>query len=135
MKTILLNTAFLLMAVFAAQAAPAPTLAPAERARLEALRVSLRAQTAAKADDADAWLRLGRVEQALGEAEAARDAYKESVRFGPADAGAWSLLALAHEKLEEFRLAASAWEVCLAKTKDPALAAVARKHLKHLRSL
>ena len=128
-----MKTLFLCLSMLALAAAP--KLSPSEKARLEASRAAYKAAVAAKPEDAPAWLNLGRVEQALGEAEAARDAYKEAVRRGPEDAGAWSLLALAHEKLEEFRLAASAWEVCLAKSKDPALTAVARKHLKHLRPL
>lgn len=131
MKTLTLAAALLVPPALHAQ--EAPKRSAEETARLEAARAEARRAVAAKADDADAWRRLGRLEQALGEAGAARDAYREAVRLDPADAGTWSLLALSFEKLKENDQAVAAWESCLSKAKDPALAAVARKHLSLLR--
>lgn len=131
MKTLLLT---LLLAVPALSApAGAPRMSPEERSRLEAARDRLSEAVRAKPEDAAAWRKLGQVHQALGAAEPARDAFLQVTRLDPADAGAWSLLALTHEKLEEVPAAIAAWEACLARTKDPELSAVARKHLQVLR--
>lgn len=130
-----IGTALLaLLLPLASAAQPAGKLSAEERARLESARTALRSQAAAKPEEAELWVRIGRVEQALGEAAAARDAFKEAVRLAPGDAGAWSLLALAHEKLKETAAAVAAWEATLARSKDPALSAVARKHLDFLRA-
>ena len=131
MKTVLLS---LLLIVPALQALAAPAkMSPEERARLEAVRDRLADSVRAKPEDAASWRKLGQVHQALGAAEPARDAFLQVTRLDPADAGAWSLLALAHEKLEEFPKAVAAWEACAARSKDPELSAVARKHLQVLR--
>ena len=130
MMKILLVLSCLIPATASAQGLP--KLAPEERAKLEAARVSQKAEAALHPDVAEGWLKLGRIEQALGDAEAARNAFQEAVRLAPENAGSWSLLAVAHEKLKENDDAIRAWEVCLARTKDAALAAVARKHIKVL---
>ena len=130
MMKLLLVLSWLLPAPASAQGLP--KLAPEERAKLEAARTVLRADAALHPDVAEGWLKLGRIEQSLGDAEAARDAFQQAVRLTPENAGAWSLLAVAHEKLKETDKAVKAWQVCLVRTKDAALAAVARKHIKVL---
>lgn len=131
MKTLLLSLLLVLPALSALAAAP--KLSPEERARLETARERLAEAVRAKPEDAASWRKLGQVHQALGAPEPARDAFLQVTRLDPADAGAWSLLALTHEKLEEVPQAIAAWEACAARTKDPELAAVARKHLQVLR--
>lgn len=119
-----------------APAAPASTegrLTPEERARLAAERARLSAAARSEPKNAERWRELGFVCQALGDAKGAREAFLRVVTLLPDDAPGWYMLALVYEKLGERAKAAEAWERCASRAQDPALAQIARKHLRFLR--
>jgi predicted TPR repeat methyltransferase len=124
----------LLLLMFAAGLLWAATAQPTgvERDRLLLRQSRLAAAVRSAPKDIESWRKLGFVYQALGEAEAARDAFAEVVALSPEDAAGWYMLALAHEKLGEKSKATAAWRKCLQYATGGEMIRTAKKHLAFL---